>query len=222
MKNIKVKAYLQTGVISDEYLPLDSILFYQKCRKLLGEETVTYSRTTKDEIEDIRLPIKIVNEGQQDWYYKGRRDWYYSCSFACWSKDTIQDSTFKVRSGDWIRHVDYLSENTKKVDISRGKFKNYHMKVFYRHASEIAWYMVCSDIEELKELLKVCFYIGKNGKDGWGFVKRWEIEEVEKDYSLLDENNNLMRLIPSDKGELLYGIRPPYWNQKNIRQCKIF
>ena len=213
MKNIKVKAYLQTGVISDEYLPLDSILFYQKCRKLLGEETVTYSRTTKEKIEDIRLPIKIVNEGRQDWYY--------SCSFACWDKNTLQDSTFKVKSGDWIRHVDYLNDNTKKVDISRGKFKNYHMKVFYRHANEITWYMVCSDIEELRELLNFCFYIGKNGKDGWGFVKRWEIEEVEKDYSVRDENENLMRLIPDNKGELLYGIRPSYWNQKNMFQCKI-
>ena len=40
-KNLRIRAYLKTGVISDQYLPLDGVLYYHLVRREMGEETIT-------------------------------------------------------------------------------------------------------------------------------------------------------------------------------------
>ena len=39
-KKLRIRAYLQTPVISDQYLPLDSILYYHLVRREVGEKRV--------------------------------------------------------------------------------------------------------------------------------------------------------------------------------------
>ena len=54
--------------------------------------------------------------------------WFYACSFAQWAQDTVEDSSFKVKQGDWLRHADHLSDKVKRVDNQRGKYKASHIK----------------------------------------------------------------------------------------------
>ena len=65
--------------------------------------------------------------------------------------------------------------------------------------------------------------IGKKTSQGEGFVKRWEVEEIEKDYSEVGPDGDLNRaLINLPEGAKsyrmgFYAIRGPYWYLENKR-----
>ena len=174
-KNLRVRAYLRTGVISDQYLPLDGVLYYHLVRREMGEQIISKSReSTVREGQNITLPILKCN-------FKNRNEtWFYACSFAQFSDKIAEDSSFKVKSGDWLRHGAFFDAK-KKVDIQRGKFKNAHIKMYYRHCLYIDWYCV-AEPEELASLLQFCTHLGKNSGDGWGEVLKWEIMDWPEDW----------------------------------------
>ena len=214
-KNLRIRAYLRTGVISDQYLPLDGILYYHLVRREMGEEIITKSRESNvRQGANITLPIKKSGP---------KNDlWFYACSFAQFPESVVEDSSFKVKSGDWLKHEQYFKAN-KKIDIQRGKFKNAHIKLYYRHCEYIDWYCVGWP-DKLSELLQFCTNLGKNSGDGWGEVLRWEVIEWPEDWSVRGAGNKLMRNVPLKKQDgngIMYGMRPSYWNPRHIAVCKM-
>lgn len=210
MKQLRVRAYLQTPVICDKNLPLDSILYYHHVRKHLGEEVI--SKPGESTIRESSVPLLPIKKG-------GKRDekWYYNCSFAQWPEKTVEQSSFKVKKGDWLQHSDYLSDKVKKVETQRGRHKAYHIQMYYRFAQYIEWYLI-GDQQKIINLLNFCTAIGKNTGDGWGQVLRWEVIEWPEDWSVRGHNGKLMRSIPYEKG-IPYGLRPSYWNPRHIFRC---
>lgn len=215
-KQLRIRAYLQTPVVSDEWFPLDGVLWYHFVRRELGEEIVTTpGQSSMQEGSGLTLPIK---KG-------GRKDetWFYHISAAQWPDHAIEASSFKVKQGDWLQHTDYLDDKVNRVDNKRGKFKAGHIKFYYHHALYVDWYCVGVP-ERLIELLRFCTHIGKNTGDGWGAVLRWEVKEWPEDWSIRGFNNKLMRPVPlpdqDGKGHH-YGLRPSYWNPRHIFVCKM-
>jgi hypothetical protein len=211
-KQLRIRAYPRTGIISDQYLPLDSILYYHLVRRAFGEQLI--SKVGESNVRkgaNITLPIKKA----------GRKDdtWFYSCSFAQWSTDVREDSSFKVKQGDWLRHISYY-KGTKKIQQRSGKFKSYHIKMYYRHASFVEWYCIGNPVE-IAELLRFCTHVGKNAGDGWGEVANWEIKNWPEDWSIRGPQNKLMRAVPDEKSNFVYGLRPSYWNSKHIFPVKM-
>lgn len=213
--HISIRAYLQTPVISNQYLPLDGILYAALTRKTLGEKLI--SKASESNVRaciGITLPLK--KGGQKN------EMWFYHCSFAQWSHDVKEDTSFKVKQGDWLRHDSYL-KGTKQIDTSRGKYKNYQLKFYYRAASFVEWYCIGNPID-IAELLNHCTGIGKNTGDGWGQVLRWEIKDWQEDWSVRGPGNKLMRAVPlpDQKGRgFVYGLRPSYWNPRHQFLCKM-
>lgn len=213
-KNLRIRAYLKTGVISDQYLPLDGVLFYHLVRREMGEKVISKSRESNiRQGANITLPIKKAGPKNELWYY--------ACSFAQFPKSIVEDSSFKVKSGDWLKQSDYFDAN-KKIDITRGKFKNAHIKLYYRHCEYIEWYCVGWP-DQLAELLKFCTNLGKNTGDGWGEVLRWEVIEWPENWSVRGPGDKLMRNVPlkQDGRGYVYGLRPSYWNPRHIAVCKM-
>jgi hypothetical protein len=211
-KQLRIRAYLRGGVISDQYLPLDGILYNQAVRKQFGSQVVAVPGSSMVK-EGANINLPIIHAGP-----KGDA-WFYACSFAQWPENTIEDSSFKVKSGDWLRDGHYLAPG-KKINTGSGKYKNYHIKLYYRHALYVEWYCI-GDPQELVNLLNFCTHIGKNGGDGWGEVLRWEVQEWPEDWSIRGPGNKLMRAVPAKDSGFLYGIRPSYWLQKHIFPCKM-
>lgn len=118
--------------------------------------------------------------------------------------------------------ADIVFEEFYKVDISRGKFKAYHIKMYYIIAQYIDWYCVGWP-EEIIDLLRFCTHLGKNTGDGWGAVLRWEVTEWPEDWSIRGPQNKLMRAVPlqQDRNGFLYGLRPSYWNPRHQFICKM-
>jgi hypothetical protein len=178
----------------------------------MGEEVIT--KPGESTVRESSVPLLPFKKG-------GRRDetWFYHCSFAQWPESTVEQSSFKVKQGDWLRHNDFLSEKVNKIDNQRGKHKSYHIKMYYRFAEYVEWYCVGDDYR-LGELLQFCTALGKNTGDGWGQVLRWEIKDWPEDWSIRGHNNKLMRSVPYENG-IPYGVRPSYWNERHVFRCII-
>ena len=208
-KPLKIRAYLQTPVISDKYLPLDAILYNHFIRDIFGVKNYTKSRqSTVGEYSGKDLPIQKRNMNEDDWYY--------ACSFAVWSPDTTRDSMEYAKRFDTTLAIDYadFGKKRQRVDTARGEHKNYFVKEYTFNAPYVEWYCR-GNKEQLEQLLPFCTHIGKKSSQGCGAVLRWEVEETERDCYKNDNAGNLMRSIPSKKGMAVYGIRPSYWLPKH-------
>jgi CRISPR type IV-associated protein Csf3 len=211
---LKIRAYLQTGIISDQFLPLDGILYNIKVREIFGEQTITkpLESLVRKESGKMRLPFERENNHTLHWFYR--------CSFAQWPETMAEEhQTYSKRFDLKYSGIIDFKGKTSRFDTKSGRFKNYFIKVYYRTASYVDWF-VKGDKGELERLLKFVTHLGKKTSQGWGAILRWEVKKIENDFSIYKEEK-LMRAIPIKENGFLYGIRPSYWNPKHQFICKM-
>lgn len=209
---LRIRAYLQTGIISDQFLPLDGVLYAQTVRDKVGERDYCLPlQNTIPEGKQICLPIRKANMNSDAWFYK--------CSFAQWPQMTIEDQQTYSKRFD-LNRSDLADFGKRKahIDNQRGFYKSYHIKVYYRHAEYVEWY-VDGNRAELESLLKFCTHLGRKTSQGWGSVLRWEIIDWPEDWSIRGGGNRLMRSVPAVNGRVIYGLRPSYWLPKHQFKC---
>jgi CRISPR type IV-associated protein Csf3 len=122
-----------------------------------------------------------------------------------------------------LKYSDMIDFGKKlgKVETARGRFKNYHIKVYYRTATYVEWY-AHGWRDQIEHLLKFATHLGKKTSQGWGAVLRWEIKNWEADWSVRGfEERRLLRAVPVKGDGFLYGVRPSYWNPKHQFPCKM-
>lgn len=105
------------------------------------------------------------------------------------------------------------------MDVASGRYKGYHMPVYYRHAQAVDWYVV-GHRESISALLWHATALGKKTAQGWGAVTRWEVEPAVEDWSVHGPSGRLMRAIPREGG-MLHGFRPSYWAPRNQAPCAL-
>jgi hypothetical protein len=212
---LQITAVLRTAVITDEWLPLDGILLFQKTWNELGSQSMTtpgvsnLAQPKGGEMKGGELPIKTVHS----------KEWYYRCSWAVWGPHVDGKDYWNKRYDNHLS--DFITfKGRGTVNNLKGQFKGYHQPVFYRSALWVRWYCM-GDKTEINLLLSTCTNIGKKTAQGWGRVARWEIESINDDWSIWKEGK-LMRGIPAFEkpadhiGNIaLYGVRPSYWDSQN-------
>lgn len=212
---LRIRAYLQCGVISDKSIPLDAILYFHYVRDRYGEQDVTIpGQSMIPEGGDVSLPFQKIEGNEQ-------KAWYYACSFARWPEETVEDRQFYVKQfrANKSDLIDFQGKRGR-VYIERGRYKSYHINAYYRHALHIDWYAV-GDPGAIRNALRFCTHLGKKTSQGWGAVKEWEVTDWPEDWSVKDGQGRLMRAIPSDRGNFVCGIRPSYWHRKHQFYCLI-
>lgn len=208
-QSLRVRAHMQTGVISDPYLPIDGLLYLVACRQAIEAEHAMSkpgeSHTRKG--LGVVLPMYKANTRNDSWFYKA--------SFAQWPEHTIEDSQAYSKRVS-LKYTDVIDFGNKKpkIETARGRYKSYYIKVYYRHCLWIDWF-VKGDKEEIEKLLQHLTHIGKKTSQGWGAVKEWQVTPWPEDWTIRDGQGELMRAIPSRKKGFLYGLRPSYWNPKH-------
>lgn len=212
---LRVRAHLRTAVITDQWLPLDGILVYQATRQQYGSRSSTMAGQLRPG-EEVRAgaPLLIHNPD--------RPDWYYACSWAQWPTHVTEgiDHWNKRFDASLASLVDF-NDRRGKVIVEQGRYKAYHVPVFYRAALWIEWYCV-GDRVDVEALLSTVTHVGKKASQGWGRVWRWEVAETGADWSVW-RNNRLMRGIPAPEATIpgrtfnltWHGLRPPYWLKDN-------
>lgn len=213
---LRIRAYLQTGVISDAYLPLDAMLYHVVHREALGAQNLTVpgrSVSFEDGGSGKRMPFRRS--------HKNRRHWSYRCSFAQWPAHTVEakdhwSCRFDAQFSDL---VDFQGKRGK-VSQASGRYKGYRMPVFYRHALYVEWYAV-ADRSEMERLLPFCTHLGKKYAQGWGAVLRWQVDAWPEDWSETGPGGRLMRAVYDPAGRIRYGLRPSYWKPENQFPCRL-
>lgn len=214
--NLMVRAWLRTPVVSDEWLPLDGILFYQHVRNDLGRQDVTVPGASLMEqpkgetMRGGRLPLDIVHA----------RDWYYRCSWAQWGPHADGQDHWSKRFDMPLSYLIDFAGRRGKVETKSGAYKGYRMPVYYRSALWVMWYCV-GDEQRIEELLSTVNHIGKKTAQGWGRVRRWGVVSMDADYSV-QQDGRLMRGVPVyhlpggfERKIGNYGVRPSYWDRRN-------
>jgi len=212
-----VRAWMRTGIVADEWLPLDGVLLAQATRSDLGAQEVSLPGASMleqpkgEEMRGGKLPISIVHA----------KDWYYRCSWAQWGPHADGQDAWSKRFD--MTHASLIDFNGKRgrIDTSASTYKGYRMPVFYRSSLWVDWYCL-GNLTEIDKLLSGITHLGKKTSQGWGRVALWEIKPIEQDWSIW-RGDMLMRGIPiyhwpreNDSPKIgHYGIRPSYWDRRN-------
>jgi hypothetical protein len=208
---VRIRAWLQSGVVSDEFLPLDGVVYYQLVRAALGVQDVTVPGATIADggvLHGLRdaMPFRVRRAR--------RRHWHYACSFAQWPA-SVQGIEYWTSSFD-LQYSDLVDFRGRRgtVAVGSGRFKSYRMPLYYRHAEYVDWYAL-ADADALRRVLRFATHIGKKGSQGWGAVLRWDIEPWPEDWHESGPGGRLMRAVYDPASDVIYGIRPGYWNPRH-------
>ncbi len=155
--------------------------------------------------------LKVLNGGTDQWFY--------AASFAQWGEATEGQDHWNKRFDSSLAHLVDFDGKRGKVIVEQGRYKAYHMPVWYRHALSVSWWVV-GDIGWVMRMLSTVTHIGKKGAQGWGAVLRWEVEPTPCDWSVYGQGGKLMRAIPAEYG-ILTGLRPSYWIPRNQMICEV-
>lgn len=225
-ESLKVTARFWSNVVCDQFLPLDGLLWYQAHRLALGPEQATLPGGNPGGVCEMHMPLKMIHPGEPDWYF--------ACSWAQPQPWWIQEGTdhWNKRFDSALADLLDFGKRRGKVIIEQGKYKAYHMPVFYRVARSVCWYCV-GDKAEIKMLLSTLTHIGKKASQGWGRVA-WTVESWHSDWSVW-RDGELMRGIPQPDALALiqehgkftpfnivnYGLRPSYYRRENQRMLAV-
>jgi CRISPR type IV-associated protein Csf3 len=216
-ENLKITCYPACGIVTDETLPIDAIVYFAAMREKYGwRDADKPGVKTGGNALRVGMPFKV--------HQAGSSKWFYAASFAQWSEPVAESTDYWNKRFDSAQSelVNFASKRGK-VLIEQGRYKAYHMPVFIRHALEVCWYVV-ADGDALARLLPFMTHVGKKTSQGWGEVLKWSIEPWHADWSIFDDSGRLMRAIPADgqPGDMLYcGYRPSYWLPCNQAMCRV-
>lgn len=213
IKDLRIRAYLQSPAVCDPFLPLDGIMYYHATRDMMGPQVMsTPGQSAVAEAKGVVVPfIKLNRESDA---------WFYACSFAQWPDHTIENETFYVKRFDQQFGQFIDTSKRGKVELRKGRYKNYHNALYTRTALYVDWYGV-GDPERIRDLLRFCTHIGKKTSQGYGSVLRWEVSDWPENWSTRGPGGKLMRAVPMLGNGITYGIRPSYWNPKHQFSCKM-
>lgn len=217
MTPLRVRAWLRTPVIADQWLPLDGALLATATRRDLGSQILSLAgesllaRPHGEAMRGGKLPITTVHA----------RDWYYRCSWAQWGPHVDGLDAWSKRFDATLAYMVDFRGRRGRVDTSAGAYKGYRMPVYYRAALWVEWYCVGSE-DAVSDIAKMITHLGKKTDQGWGRVMRWDIETIQEDWSIW-RDGRLMRGIPIYHWPRrmgtpvigIYGIRPSYWDKRN-------
>lgn len=216
---LRITAYMRTRLIADEYLPFDAFLHFQVHRDKFGaqELTIPGAYSFKND-PHFKLPLAIEHAGEKHWYYKS--------SWAEWGPHKDYQDHWNKRFDFSLSPLIDFKNKRGVIHVQRGEHKAYHMTVFCRSTLWIRWYCV-GNKKEIEALLSTMTNIGKKYAQGEGRVARWEVTQIDDDFSvwkdgklmrgipIQDVKDNLKEIGKDNVSIVKYGIRPSYWNSQN-------
>lgn len=215
---LKITAYLVDGRISsaDGIIMLDSILYhawYMKHAPHVLEDM------GKDHFNGyIGLPLKQL---------PGNR---WAASKGIYEETEIRVEHYNKRPDFFAADkLDYLDAENGQISDRVGVYRAYRNPQLIRTVKDrkIVFFAV-GHRDEVQNLLNLMIAVGKKPAMGFGMVQKWVVEDIEEDYTTEHPVYGLMRPIEVENAEkkydcpiMQYGIKPPYWKDKNARLCYV-
>lgn len=224
ISNLKITAHLLDGRIasSDGIIMFDSIVYHAWFHKY-APEVLRGEYNTARSNQFFGLPFA------QDSDYR-----WYMASKGLYVENDLHIEHYN-RTPDFFAADKINSLNEKcQISDSVGIYRAYRNAVVIRTIENAKIYFFArGNKEKIVDLLSYIPATGKKPSMGWGIVDKWEVEEIEENYSVIHPDYGLMRPIPVDEADqypnidfskypvMRYGIKPPYWKPCNGRPCYV-
>lgn len=194
-------------ILGSRWLSFEGILTYLKAREKLGLQFYDLpSDRPMQIISPDELPVKQTNR-------------LVHASVAQFPKCVFYSYVVLVKRFD-EEYCHMINTKVKKIQIDRGHFRNYFMRLPYVITPSATFY-VNGDRAEIERLLPHLPGLGKKIGAG-GLIRNCVIEDMDEDYSLI-KGDLAMRSLPLSLGyrgsEIMYlPWHAPYW-AKNAAAC---
>lgn len=208
--NFKITFHMQTPImLAHPWLHLDGILSHLLNRENRGLDY--WNLPSKEPIEPA-FPIRRMP-------LKSTRDVFHA-SVSFFDTDITGATTLYKRFYEQQSHI--VETKKSKVDLMRGVFRMYMMRMPIIPAQQITFY-ACGDLKEVLRLIEYLPAIGKKTACGFGAIKSISVEETPEDYSLV-KDGKAMRPIPIEMCKyasevMMLAYRPPYWDKRLVKPC---
>lgn len=219
---LKITAHLVDGRFSSAngILMLDSILYHAWFIKNAPQvlDGIYDEKFISEKQKYIGLPLKRLPDNR------------WAASKGVYEQIEAKVENYNKRpdffAGD---KIDFLEQDKGIIDDKAGIYRAYRNPQLVRTVKDgiITFYAVGTK-HKIEEMLKLMVGVGKKTAMGFGFVSKWEVEEIENDYTTEHPDYGLMRPIEVEKSEKVYdcpimefAIKPPYWKSKNMRLCYV-
>ena len=170
------------------------------------------SKRVVKKVGEVSLPIKR--------YYFNDKEYIYHASVSIFDQGQAYVTTIYKRF--YEKYLDFNRIKRKKIDRSRGFFRDYMIKLVYIPARKVTFY-ACGDAEALDVLFQGLPGLGKKTAIGFGSIKDYSIKEINEDYSIV-KDGMAMRSIPAEAVKwsseiVLMAYKAPYWAKENVKPC---
>jgi hypothetical protein len=213
MNNYKITAHLTSNVsLTDDWSPsLPSIL-----ERLWFDENTNHEadpdqaklRHPDISIDKVELFQDLVRGVCIDWYASSLevvgvrldselpKNWMYACSAPTYKIANKQIANMRrVGSIDSTRSVSSIT-GSYRTDTGVHKAYDKPVQVLTLADNQISWFCQSASSAKLLAALEKCYSIGARRAAGCGQVKKWTMEEIDTDYSLIGVNKELMAPVP--------------------------
>lgn len=206
---LKITFYMSSPVsLTHPWIHFDGLVGHLLMLSALGEDyyllprKFPFSRLLKD-CELPPFPIKQTDE-------------LYHASVSFFDTDR------KALEIMYKKFEDRWAGGKRIIHKGSGYFRDYMLQHIYVPSRTVAFY-VCGDYESLQRLCSFVVGLGDNTRVGWGAVRSYEIERIEKDISIV-KDGIAMRPIPEHMLEyaserVALGWKPPYWAPESVAVC---
>lgn len=218
---LKITFYPKSPVCSPIFMHLDGLISGLVFSQIAKENKIYWNIIFSYEVLNIPIPIKK---------YEHSGDWVYRASVMKYNNEpVIKKDTFKKRFND--RFLEMLYGQINIVYTDRGWTKNNDIPIPYE-AGFTPFYFYCyGNKTELEKLLQLPLSIGKHREKGFGWIKKIEITNIEKDYSIIGLNAEINRVIPVNMLDIkfntgvyrtgMFNYKPPYFEIRDTKMCYI-
>jgi CRISPR type IV-associated protein Csf3 len=204
-KPMKITFHMDgTGLFYDpsEPIMLDGLLAAAVCRFHVHGEP-----PARDE-EPAEIPLPL-----QRWQSCGAWGWHASAllpdgptaeSLQFWRK-RFRQNRVELTSGS--------------PNLTNGCYRDWNMPIPLLLTPRMVAYAVGNVGRVRRELRRSIKYLGKKRAHGRGAVVGIDVEEIDRDYSLVGPNGETMRYMPTPGAVRLIRPRPPYWSSVGCVPC---
>jgi len=208
---IRVTFFMRTPVaLTYPWIFFDGVLAHLLWRQLDPEEfRVLPSKVVDQRIEAILERLPLERTGQ-----------VFHASASVFDTESRYVSYIYKRFCE--RYLNFEKVKRRKLERGKGFFRVFRIGLVVVPARTVTFYAK-GEPSRIEELLQGLPALGKKHAAGFGFISRFEVEEVGEDWSLV-KDGIAMRPLPvsmlsSYSDAVMMAYRPPYWSKRNVALC---
>lgn len=215
--NMKISFEMMSELIADRFLSFDSVLLNAHYRLQRNDKWIE----AKDDLENLSKWIEVKDGAISGsiWYIEDdEMIWFHNAAIR---KSINSDYASKMLKATG---KDLIGKNNLGKAMASGEFKAFDLAFESINPKKIYFY-VRGDKGYIEKLCSEIRYFGKKSSVGFGWIKSFEIEEIDSDKSFMLDEYTVSKPLAYSKWDIdskkvaYYRELPPYNEKKEQVMC---